>query len=88
MVLTVRVKEGHATSNVFGKREPKVPVERDLFILQHVIQTSFRAILSNDGHVRWNIIQCDSYELAQVRMVQVSNHRETQMCHNYTDIMV
>lgn len=56
MGLTVRVKKGHATCNIFGKRESEVPVERNLFILQHVIQTPFGAILSNDGHIRWNII--------------------------------
>ena len=64
MTVTVGVKECHAPGNVLGKREPEVPVERNMFILQYVIETTFRAVLSNDGHVRWNIIQRDSYELA------------------------
>ena len=42
-----RVHVGHCPGNISGKREPKAPVQRDVFVLQHVIETAFWAVLAD-----------------------------------------
>lgn len=68
------MEEGHASSNVSGKGKPEVPVQRDVVVHQHVIQTALGAVLTDDGHVGRGISECDSDELADVGVLQVPVH--------------
>ena len=61
-----RMEEGHSSSNVPSKREPEVPVERNVVVEQHVIQTPFRAVFTDNSHIRWRIFHCSPDKLAQV----------------------
>lgn len=68
MVHSVCVEVRHSPSNVGNKGEPEGPVEWNVIIQEHVIQTALGAVLGNNGHI--GHFEGSTNKLAQVGMVQ------------------
>lgn len=63
------MKEGHPTSNVLSKCESEVPVKGNTVILQHIIEATLWAVLTDDSHIGKRVLDGGSNELAQVLVV-------------------
>ena len=68
---------GHASCYVLCKGEPEAPVQWDIIVLQHVIQTSLGTVLRDDAEV-CSLLDCGSDEPAEVRVVQFPVRKQQQ----------
>ena len=59
----------HSSGNISSKGKSKPPVQRNVFVLQHIIETTFGAVLADQGNAIC-LIEGSSNELAQVWMIQ------------------
>ena len=71
MVDLFAMEVGHASGRVRGKGESKPPIQGNVVILQHVVETALGAVLADDAQVS-HVLDRGSDEFAQVRVVQDS----------------
>lgn len=70
VVHPVYVEVGHGSRDVRHKGEAERPVERDIIILQHIVETALGTVLSDDGNV--GHFDGSTHKLAKVGMIQFS----------------
>ena len=70
MVKSLGMEVRHPTCTVRDKGEPEPPVQGDVVILQHVIETSLGAVFTDDARIE--VLDCCSDKLAQVWVVKNS----------------
>lgn len=78
MTHSLRVQVHHALCNVSGKGEPKHPLQWNVIILKHIVETSLGAVLSDDVYLSV-VFDGGSEELAEIGMV----HHSDQMKNSH-----
>ena len=68
MIYLLGVQVGHPSCYVRGKGESEPPIQGDVIILEHIVETSLGAVLSDDAEIP-NVLHSCSNELAQVLMI-------------------
>lgn len=71
----------HSSGNISGKREPESPVEGNVIVLEHIIETTLGTVLTDDSQVSW-VLNCCPNEFAEVGMVHCSMGEIWMKCIN------
>lgn len=68
MVDLLGVQVRHSPGHVLGKGETEPPVEGNVVILQHIVETSLGTVLLDDAEIT-DVLDGSSDELAQVWVI-------------------